>query len=61
MKTLDAETVKDLKSEKLADLLEEILIDTALDILNRLAQRYNGQSLTVCYRTDCPSRDNIPF
>ena len=61
MPTLDAEIVKDLKSEKLADLLQEVLIDTAMDILTRLTQRREGQSLTICYRSDCPSRDNIPF
>lgn len=58
---MDSETVKDLKSEKLADLLEQVLINTALDILFRIAQRHEGQSLMACYRSDCPCRDNIPF
>ena len=59
--TLDAETVKDLKAQKLTVLLEEILTNTALDVLSRLAQRQNHRPSTVCYKTDCPSRDGIPF
>jgi hypothetical protein len=61
MTTMDSETVKDLKSEKLADLLEEVLINTALDILLQVSRRYEGKALMICYRSDCPSRDNIPF
>lgn len=58
---LDAETVKDLKYQKLADLLEEILTNTALDLLSQLAQRQNHLPSTICYKTDCPLRDVIPF
>lgn len=61
MPTLDDETIKVLKSQKVADLLEEILTNAALDVLSRLAQRQKLLSSTTCYNTDCPSRDEIPF
>ena len=38
MPTMDNETIKELKSQKVADMLEEILTNAALDILSRLAQ-----------------------
>lgn len=59
--TLDAETVKDLKAQKIADLIEEVLTITALDVLSRLAQRQKYRPSTICYKTDCPLRDVIPF
>jgi hypothetical protein len=61
MPTLDEETIKELKSQKIADLLEEILTNAALDVLSRLAQRQKLPPSTTCYKTDCPARDEIPF
>ena len=61
MSDLDDETIKELKSQKVADLLEEILTDAALAVLSRLAQQQKLQPSMICYKTDCPSRDDIPF
>lgn len=61
MPTLDEETIKELKAKKIADLLEEILTNAALDVLYRMAQRQKLLPSMTCYKTDCPSRDEIPF
>jgi hypothetical protein len=61
MPTLDAETIKELKSQKVADLLEEVLTNAVLDILTRLAQGQKLQPWMICYKTDCHARDDIPF
>lgn len=61
MPALDDETIKELKSEKIAELFEQILTNAFLDILSRLDQRQKYHPSLICYKTDCQSRDNIPF
>jgi hypothetical protein len=59
MTTLSAEDVRQLKTEHLATLLEQTLLDTVLNVLCRLSERQ--RPLPICYKTDCPMRDDIPF
>ena len=59
MSTLSAEDVRQLKTERIATLLEQTLLDTVLSILCRLSE--HQRPLPICYKTDCSMRDDIPF
>ena len=61
MPSLDDGTIKELKSQKVVDLLEEIVTNAALDVLSRLAQQQKLQPSLTCYKTNCPSRVDIHF
>lgn len=61
MENLDSETIKNLKTQLIADLIQQVLTDTALSVLYRLADNRKLRPPVICYRSDCPMRDNIPF
>lgn len=61
MPPLDAETIKDLKSQQSMALLEQLLTDTVLNVLYRLAERQKQLPQLICYKSDCLLRDEIPF
>ena len=58
---MDEETIKDLKTQRMTDLIEQVLIDTALVVLHRLADNRKPHPSGICYKEDCSMRDNIPF
>jgi len=61
MKKLDQETIKELKTQLITDLIEQVLTDTALEVLYRLAENRKLRPPVICYKDNCPMRDNIPF
>jgi len=61
MEKLDQETIKELKVQLITDLIEQVLTDTALTVLYRLAENRKLRPPVICYKDNCPLRDNIPF
>ena len=61
MEKLDQETIKELKTQLITDLIEQVLTDTALAVLYRLAENRRLRPPVICYKDNCPMRDNIPF
>lgn len=61
MEKLDQETIKELKTQLITDLIEQVLTDTALAVLYRLAENRKLRPPVICYKNNCPLRDNIPF
>ena len=61
MEKLDHETIKELKVQLITDLIEQVLTDTALAVLYRLAENRKLRPPVICYKNNCPMRDNIPF
>jgi len=61
MEKLDQETIKELKTQLITDLIEQVLTDTALTVLYRLAENRKLRPPVICYKDNCPLRDNIPF
>ncbi len=61
MDNLDPQTIKELKIQRITDLIEQVLIDTALSVLYRLAENKKLRPPVLCYKDDCQMRDNIPF
>ncbi|MGB8720651.1 MAG: hypothetical protein WCD46_15200 [Desulfobacterales bacterium] len=61
MEKLDQETIKELKVQLITDLIEQVLTDTAMAVLYRLAENRKLRPPVICYKDNCPMRDNIPF
>jgi len=61
MENLDPEIIKDLKVQRITELIDQLLNDTALAVLYRLADNRKLRPPVICYKQDCPMRDNIPF
>lgn len=61
MENLDPETIKNLKTQRITELIEQVLTDTTLAVLYRLADKSKLRPPVICYKSDCPMRDNIPF
>ena len=61
MEHLDHQTINDLKTQRITDLIDQVVTDTALAVLNRLADKKKHCSRVICYKHDCPLRDDIPF
>ena len=55
----DDDDIKEQKINRIAELFEQVLIDTALSVLHQLHPHDYGKN--ICYKADCPLRDNIPF
>ena len=58
---IDEETTKNPKMQRITDLIEQVPTDTALAVLYRLADNRKLLPPVICYKQDCPMRDNIPF
>ena len=61
MTPLDIETINELKTQRIEKLLEQVLLDTVLSTLYKLAEIQKQKPRSVCYKSDCPARDEIPF
>jgi hypothetical protein len=55
----DYEDIKEQKINRVTELFEQVLIDTALSVLYQLHPRDHRKH--ICYKSDCRLRDNIPF
>jgi len=60
MQCLDTEEINEQKVDRLAMLIEQVLLDTALAVVHQLCQNQK-QRLCICYKSDCSMRDDIPF
>lgn len=58
---MDDETINGLKTQRTAELLQQVLIDTALAVVYRVAENQKLRPQAICYKPDCPMRDSIPF
>lgn len=47
-------------TEKIEEMIERIILETVMNLMDRFLD--TRKSLRpVCYRSDCPKRDEIPF
>ena len=65
MKSNQTELVLEEKMDRVMELLEELVLDAALEMLVKITDRNrefasNNQHLN-CYRSDCKQRNEIPF
>lgn len=59
MKNTDDDDINEQKLNRIAELFEQVLIDTALSVLYQLHP--HDYRKHICYKSDCRQRDNIPF
>ena len=65
MNTNKAELVLEEKMDRVMELLEELVLDAALEMLVKITDRnreFTSQSKQWnCYRSNCKQRNEIPF
>ncbi len=57
---LTLDDIAEMKMHKIALLIEKTLLNTTLAVLHRLDENQSQQQY-ICYKSDCPMRDDIPF
>lgn len=60
MKNMEHSELCELKKQRIADMLEQFVIDTILSALDELSDRYN-RSHPICHKVKCPDREHEPF
>lgn len=61
MKCQDVETFSEQKIERIEAMIEDLALDAVLSVLYRISEKRRQLSQMICYKSDCPLRDSIPF
>ena len=61
MQPFDPDKINEQKLDRIETLLEQLALDTVLTILYRLTEKHKLLPTPICYKVDCPQRDEIPF
>ena len=51
----------ELKKQRIADMLEQLILDTILSVLDELLDRNNRAPYLTCHKLECPEREREPF
>jgi len=61
MRFLNTEDFSEQKLERIEAMIEDLALDTVLSILYRISEKRKQLPQVICYKSDCPLRDDIPF
>ena len=62
MRFSDTEDFSEQKLERIETMIEDLALDTVLSVLYRISEkRKQLPGKVICYKSDCPLRDDIPF
>ena len=61
MRFSDTEDFSEQKLDRIETMIEEFALDTVLSILHRISENRKQLPQVICYKSDCPLRDEIPF
>jgi len=61
MHLLETGEITEHKTRKIADLLEQLVLDMFLSALGKICEKQEQARESICYKTNCPMRDDIPF
>lgn len=61
MMDLEHDEMCEQKKQRIADLLEQFILDTVMSTMKELIKRRNGIHSVSCYKFGCTERENIPF
>lgn len=61
MRFSDTEDFSEQKLDRIETMIEEFALDTVLSILHRISEKRKQLPKVICYKSDCPLRDEIPF
>jgi hypothetical protein len=59
--SFESEEISAHKMGRLEDMIEQLVFDTLLAVLNKIGENQAQVRQTICYKSDCPLRDDIPF
>jgi len=54
------ETCASMK-ERIADMLELVILDTLMSVLDELLERQDRCQHVICHKSECPEREREPF
>jgi hypothetical protein len=61
MRLPDTEDFSEQKIDRIETMIEELALDAVLSVLYRISEKRKQLPQVICYKSDCPSRDHIPF
>jgi hypothetical protein len=61
MRFLDAQAFSEQKIDRIEAMLEQLALDMVLSVLYRISEKRKQLPQVICYKSGCPSRDDIPF
>ena len=61
MQNLEHSEICELKKQRIADMLETLILDTIQSVLDELSDRCNSAPNTICHKFKCPDREREPF
>ena len=61
MRFLDTQAFSEQKIDRIEAMLEKLALDMVLSVLYRISEKRKQLPQVICYKSDCPARDHIPF
>ena len=61
MRFPDTEDFSEQKLDRIEAMIEDLALDTVLSVLYRISEKRKQLPQMICYKSDCPLRDEIPF
>ena len=61
MQTREPEDINAQIMDRIGALLEQLILQKVVDALYSLIERQRLLPRSICYKPDCPMRDDIPF
>ncbi|MFZ0725258.1 MAG: hypothetical protein WAM61_05670 [Desulfobacterales bacterium] len=61
MRFSDTEDFSEQKLERIETMIEDLALDTLLSVLYKISEKRKQLPQVICYKSDCPLRDDIPF
>jgi len=61
MQNLEYDEICASMKERIADMLELVILDTLRSVLDEVLERQNRGRHAICYKIECPDREREPF
>ena len=61
MPFLEIEEITEQKISNIENMLEQLILDSLLAALRKIYDNHEQTRQAICYKTNCPMRDDIPF
>ena len=61
MQTLEPENINAQIMDRIGALLEQLILHKVVDALYAMIEKQRQHPKSICYKPDCPMRDDIPF
>jgi len=61
MQFLEIEEITEQKINGIESMIEQLIIDSFLTVLRKICGNQEQARQKICYKNNCPMRDDIPF